>query len=144
MKIIGVDFKLQQNPDRDRVLAFVSIILRGGFVIKDLKLIEGPRGVFVAMPSRKIQDRCPRCGLKNNMQACYCNHCGFELAKNRAVKNPDGSCKLHMDVAHPIDQGCRLYIHEIILAAYERELKLASQPGYVSRYDSTHEPAERA
>ncbi len=39
------------------------------FVIRDLKIIEGAKGFFVAMPSRKLTDRCGHCGTKNRSGA---------------------------------------------------------------------------
>ena len=29
--------------------------------MRDIKIIEGGKGLFVAMPSRKLCDRCPSC-----------------------------------------------------------------------------------
>ena len=39
-----------------KLKAFVSITLNDCFVIRGLKIIEGNRGMFVAMPSRKKPD----------------------------------------------------------------------------------------
>jgi stage V sporulation protein G len=38
--------------DHEKLKAFVSITLDGCFVIKGIKVIRGPRGLFLAMPSR--------------------------------------------------------------------------------------------
>ena len=44
-------------PVRDnRLRAYVSITIDGCFVIRDLKIIEGDKGLFVAMPARRRQD----------------------------------------------------------------------------------------
>lgn len=40
----------------ERLKAFVSITFDDCFAIKGLKIIKGPRGLFVAMPSRKRPD----------------------------------------------------------------------------------------
>ncbi len=40
----------------DKLKAFVTIILDDCFVIRDLKVINGNSGLFVAMPSRKKAD----------------------------------------------------------------------------------------
>jgi stage V sporulation protein G len=42
--------------DDDKLRAFASIILNHVFVVKDLKVIEGGAGRFVAMPSRRGKD----------------------------------------------------------------------------------------
>lgn len=40
----------------DKLKAFVTIVLDGCFIIRDLKVIYGNTGLFVAMPSRKRVD----------------------------------------------------------------------------------------
>lgn len=42
--------------NEDRLKAYVSITIDGVFVVRDLKIIEGPTGLFVAMPSKKRKD----------------------------------------------------------------------------------------
>lgn len=42
--------------NEERLKAYVSIVFDNCFVIKDLKVIEGPSGLFVAMPSKKLKD----------------------------------------------------------------------------------------
>lgn len=40
----------------EKLKAFVSITLDNCFVVRDLKVIRGSGGLFVAMPSRKMKD----------------------------------------------------------------------------------------
>lgn len=40
----------------ERVKAFVTITFDNCFIIRDLKIINGPNGLFVAMPSRRRKD----------------------------------------------------------------------------------------
>jgi stage V sporulation protein G len=105
------------------------------FVIRDLKIIEGAKGFFVAMPSRKLTDRCHNCGTKNHLRSRFCNQCGCRLDENRALRDADGRAKLHADIAHPINSMCREKIQSAVLASYADELERAKAPGYVSRYD---------
>jgi len=42
--------------DEDKLKAYVAIVLDGCFVVRDLKIIAGIDGLFVAMPSRKRKD----------------------------------------------------------------------------------------
>lgn len=42
--------------NEERLKAYVSITLDGSFVVRDLKIIQGPSGLFVAMPSKKRKD----------------------------------------------------------------------------------------
>jgi stage V sporulation protein G len=99
-------------------------------VIRDLKIIEGGKGPFVAMPSRKLSDRCPRCGMKNHLRAKFCNECGNRLAFDRAPSDPDGRSKLHADIAHPISAPARESMQKRILAAYSDEVERSKLPGY--------------
>lgn len=134
MQITEVRVKLMEDP-HERLMAFCSITLDGCFVIRDLKLIQGKSGPFVAMPSRKLTDRCGRCHTKNHLRAAYCNHCGVRLRDERAVKDDDGRAKLYADIAHPINPACRETIQNEVVRAYERELVLSKEPGYICSYD---------
>lgn len=42
--------------NEDRLKAYVTITLDNCFVIRDLKVIKGNTGLFVAMPSKKRKD----------------------------------------------------------------------------------------
>ena len=128
MEISEVRVKLVNNA-QERLKAFCSITLEDDFVIRDLKVIDGANGTFVAMPSRKLADRCSHCGYKNHLRAHYCNECGKSLGDNRA-KRPAKRGKLHADIAHPINAACRERIQNIVIKAFEEELKESQQPGY--------------
>jgi stage V sporulation protein G len=121
--------------NNERLMAFCSLTLDNAFVIRDLKIIEGTKGLFVAMPSRKLTDRCGRCGCKNHLRARYCNGCGTHLDENRAPRDPDGRAKLHADIAHPINSACREVMQTAIIKAYDGERERAKLPGYVCTYD---------
>jgi hypothetical protein len=100
VEITEVRIKLMED-NNERLLAFCSITFDDMFVIRDLKIIEGGKGSFVAMPSRKLTDRCPQCGCKNHLRARHCNQCGHKLDEDRATRDADGRAKLHADIAHP-------------------------------------------
>ncbi len=42
--------------DEDKLKAYATIVLDNCFVIRDLKIINGNMGLFVAMPSKKRKD----------------------------------------------------------------------------------------
>jgi stage V sporulation protein G len=42
--------------DEDKLRAYVTITLDGCFVVRDLKVIQGTTGLFVAMPAKKRKD----------------------------------------------------------------------------------------
>ena len=134
MEITEVRIKLMEEPN-DRLQAFCSITIDGAFVIRDLKIIKGTRGPFVAMPSRKLNDRCSRCGNKNELRACYCCNCGNKLNQERATRDQNGRAKLYADIAHPINTECREMIQEKVLAAFDQEFVKAKEPGYICKYD---------
>jgi stage V sporulation protein G len=134
VEITEVRIKLVNEP-QERLQAFCSITLDDCFVIRDLKIIEGSNGPFVAMPSRKLASHCSRCGSKNHLRARFCNECGAKLNPHRAPVDEDGRAKLYADIAHPINSACREMIQERILHEFCEELERAKQPGYVSRYD---------
>lgn len=134
MEITEVRIKLMEDP-QERLQAFCSITFDHSFVIRDLKIIEGAKGSFVAMPSRKLTDRCPQCHTKNQLRACFCNQCGARLKEERALKNDEGRAKLYADIAHPINSRCREMIQREVIQAFKEEQIKAEQPGYVCTYD---------
>lgn len=134
MEITEVRIKLMED-NNERLLAFCSITFDDAFVVRDLKIIEGAKGCFVAMPSRKLTDRCPSCGYKNHLRARFCNQCGLKLNDERAIRDQDGRAKLHADIAHPINSACREVIQGAVIRAYEEERERSKQPGYVCTYD---------
>lgn len=129
MEITEVRVKLVANKD-DRLKAFCSVTLDNEFVIRDIKIIEGTGGYFVAMPSRKMSDHCEKCGGKNHLRARFCNNCGARLPENRTKKDPKGRMKLHADIAHPINAKCRQRIQQRVVAMFLEEVDKSKLPGY--------------
>ena len=87
--ITEVRIKLNMSQDNN-LLAFCSITLGNAFVIRDLRIIKGPRGPFIAMPCRKLTDFCPICSGKNALRAKFCNECGGPLNPDRIERDPQG------------------------------------------------------
>ncbi|MFM8399495.1 MAG: septation protein SpoVG family protein, partial [Pirellula sp.] len=138
MDITEVRIKLMEDSE-DRLRAFCSITFDHAFVVRDLKIIEGTNGPFVAMPSRKMTARCGRCGSKNHMRSNYCNQCGKRLRGAQDLQDIEGaSNKLYADIAHPIHADCRDMIERAVLAEYQVELERAKSPEYVCRYDQEY------
>jgi len=124
LNITEVRVKLMRNRS-DRLRAFCSITIDDDFVVHDLRVIEGRKGFFVAMPSRKLTDNCPDCGSKNELRAKFCGHCGRRMDENRATEGVSAREKLHVDVAHPINTPCREMLQETVLVAYKAEAERA-------------------
>ncbi len=144
MEITEVRIKLMEEPG-ERLKAFCSITFDDSFVVRDLKIIEGTNGPFVAMPSRKLTSHCPNCGCKNHLRAAHCNQCGIRMRQESSVKDEDGRVKLYADIAHPINSACREMIQQRVIEAFSEEQGMAVEPDYVSSYDDfDHAPAEPA
>ena len=120
----------------DKLRAFASVTIDDCVVVRDIKIIEGGKGQFVAMPSRKLCDRCPSCGGKNHLRARYCNDCGTRLAAERTALDERGRPRLYADVAHPINQRARELVQGSIIQAYHAELESSKKEGYQAvRFD---------
>ncbi|MBO6148480.1 MAG: septation regulator SpoVG [Lachnospiraceae bacterium] len=50
------DVRVRKLTKTGKMRALVSITLDNEFVIHDIKVIEGEKGLFIAMPSRKASD----------------------------------------------------------------------------------------
>ena len=48
------DVRVRRVEKEGKMTAIVSITLDNEFVIHDIKVIEGEKGLFIAMPSRKV------------------------------------------------------------------------------------------
>jgi len=54
MKITEV--KVYPAKDSGRLKAYATIVFDNDFIVRDLKVIEGDKGLFVSMPSRRRKD----------------------------------------------------------------------------------------
>ncbi len=50
------DVRIRKMEKEGKMKAVVSITLDGEFVVHDIKIIEGEKGLFIAMPSRKTAE----------------------------------------------------------------------------------------
>lgn len=140
MEITEVRIKLMEEPG-ERLKAFCSITFDDAFVVRDLKIIEGANGPFVAMPSRKLTAHCPNCRSKNHLRAGYCNQCGTKLREVHTLRDDEGRTKLYADIAHPINSTCREMIQDRVIQAFDEEKTRAKLPGYVPSYDDFEDDA---
>ena len=51
MKITDVKVSIRES---NQLKAFVNIVIDDAFIIRNIKVIEGENGLFVAMPSRRV------------------------------------------------------------------------------------------
>jgi stage V sporulation protein G len=131
MNITEIRIKLLLST-RDKLRGFASITIDDCLVVRDIKIIEGAQGLFVAMPSRKLCDRCPACAAKNHLRAHFCNDCGARLSEDRGMLDDRGRPRLYADIAHPINQKARDFVQGAILTEYHAELERSKQEGYVA------------
>lgn len=126
MEITDVRLKLILDAS-DRLKAVCTITFDGEFVVRDVKIVEGTSGLFVAMPSRKLTLACPRCRHKNHLRAKHCNECGSKLPAQDLPPDADGRTRLHRDIAHPITPAFRETLQQRVIEAYEAERKITAE-----------------
>ncbi|MCM8782605.1 MAG: septation protein SpoVG family protein [Candidatus Omnitrophica bacterium] len=128
MEITEVRIFLKDGNDK-KLKAYATVTFDNAFVVRNIKVIEGQKGLFVAMPSRKLTEPCPKCNFKNAVRSKFCNNCGASLPiqERHPVPQTGGDVAPrdaeHRDIAHPITLECREYLQKKVLEAYETERK---------------------
>lgn len=123
MEITEVRVVLKDSPDK-KLKAYTTVTFDNVFVVRNIKVIEGSAGLFIAMPSRKVKYPCPKCSFKNELRSKFCNQCAAALPAEVPPQHAEegaGSQSEHKDIAHPITQQFREYLQKKILEAYEQE-----------------------
>jgi stage V sporulation protein G len=119
MDITEVRVSLRESEGK-RLKAYATITFDNSFVVRNIKVIEGNNGLFVAMPARKLKQFCPRCGKKVDVGSQYCNYCGVQLPPSPTTTEESRGAT-HQDLAHPINQEFRDYLQSKVLDAYHQE-----------------------
>ena len=123
MDITEVRVVLKDSPDK-KLKAYATVTFDNAFVVRNIKVIEGTSGLFIAMPSRKVKQPCPKCGFKNELRSKFCNQCAaqFPVAVRPVTPEAGASAQLeHKDIAHPITQAFREHLQKKVLEAYQQE-----------------------
>ncbi|MFQ5589997.1 MAG: septation protein SpoVG family protein [Phycisphaerae bacterium] len=120
MEVTHIRMRLVKDRT-DRLKAFCTVTFDEEFVIRDIKVVEGPEGYFIAMPSRKLSASCPSCRHKNQLRAQYCEECGKKLKPPRVPRDPAARTRLYRDIAHPITPEFRQKLQDCIIDAYRAE-----------------------
>lgn len=126
------EVRVSVREDRDKKLkGYAAITFDNAFVVRDIRIIEGQKGLFVAMPSRRVREPCPKCAHRNPVGSKFCNQCGANIeSMARVPREVPGEAKSqHRDIAHPITPEAREYIQRVVLEAYERERARAHGTG---------------
>ncbi|MCK4859792.1 MAG: septation protein SpoVG family protein [Candidatus Omnitrophica bacterium] len=142
MEITEVRMFLRESPDK-KLKAYATVTFDDSFVVRDIKVIEGNKGLFVAMPSRRLRNSCPKCGHRNVINSKYCNKCGAQLeVSERREPTPQDRENEHRDIAHPIKQEFRNYLQQKVLDAYQAEM--SKEGGSKSAFAETGGTADAA
>ncbi len=120
MDITETRISLVGRPN-SRLRAYASVTFDDVFVVRDIRIIEGKKGLFVAMPSKKMQRDCQKCGFKNAVTNKFCGSCGIGL--NPIIEKDIVPSQHHRDLAHPIKTEFREYLQSKVLEEYDFESK---------------------
>ncbi|MBI4003993.1 MAG: septation protein SpoVG family protein [Candidatus Omnitrophica bacterium] len=127
MEITEVRVALRQSLGRSgtgehRLRAYATVTFDHCFVVRNIKIIDGTHGLFVAMPSRKPKAACARCAFKNDAGGRFCTQCGTAMPQVGRPEGPGAEvAEGHRDIAHPITADFRQVLQQKILEAYEAE-----------------------
>ena len=94
------DVRVRKVAKEGKLKAVVSITIDDEFVVHDIKVIEGEKGLFIAMPSKKALD-----------------------GEYRDIAHPINTAGEYRDIAHPINTATRERIQTTILGKYEEALE---------------------
>jgi len=139
MEITEVRIFPKESPDK-KLRAYATVTFDNVFVVRNIKVIEGSAGLFIAMPSRKMKHPCPKCNFKNEAKSKYCNMCAAPLPlvqKPVTASDVHNLQSEHKDIAHPINQTFREYLQKKVLEAFENQKTGNSSAGNSSAGSSS-------
>jgi len=121
MEITEIRVFPKEGQDK-KLKAYTTVTFDNAFVVRNIKVIQGSSGLFIAMPSRKMKHLCSQCHFKNEAGSKFCNHCGASIESESQQTGFSDAKAEHRDIAHPITQQFREYLQTKILEAYEQEI----------------------
>ena len=120
-RVVVHKLKEQDVTKKQRLVAVCHVTFDDAMVVKEIKIIDGTKGLFVAMPSRRITDHCPICHASNPMTARWCNWCGADMGEpSEPMKDARGNDKIFSDIVHMVTVEARATITSEILKAYRK------------------------
>lgn len=125
MQITEVNIILKDDADK-RLKAYATVVFDDVFVVRNIKVIEGKQGLFIAMPSKRIKVACPNCNARNEANAKFCAFCGHPMPP-APEKTPQQVQEEHKDIAHPLTQEFRNYLQKKVIDAYNAKLALRNE-----------------
>lgn len=130
MEITEIRIFPKEGQDK-KLKAYSTVTFDNSFVVRNIKVIQGSSALFIAMPSRKMKNPCPKCYFKNEVGSKYCNQCSAGLPAKVETDAVDAKSD-HRDIAHPITQQFREYLQTKILDAYKEEVAHESNASHLS------------
>lgn len=121
---VAVPENLADPGHAARLLATANVTFDGDLVVREVKIVQGRSDPFLAMPNRRLTDRCLQCRTKNHLQARFCNSCGTRLLDNRyRIDDDTGRPQLFADLAHPVNSDFRRKLDAAVLGEWERQTR---------------------
>ena len=106
LKITKVDVRRYDNGSNMKALA--SVVLDDCFIVRDIRVIEGNNGLFVAMPNRKKGG-------------------DAKVVTEEVATAPETVEEERLDIVYPINKEGRKMIEDAVLAEYEKVLEEGSE-----------------
>lgn len=99
MKITEIRIHLMGE---DRLKAFASVTFDDAFVVRNMKVVEGTKGVFLCMPSRKLPDGTHKDMVHpiNQEFRRYLEENVLKAYEEEIAKQPQGSSAAQEPAAH--------------------------------------------
>lgn len=57
LNITDIRVRRFKEQDKSKIVGTAAITIDDAFVVHDIKIIDGDKGLFISMPSRKIKDK---------------------------------------------------------------------------------------
>ena len=124
MEITEIRVFIKEGQDK-KLKAYTTVTFDNAFVVRNIKVIQGSNGLFIAMPSRKVKHSCTKCNFKTEAGSKFCNKCGAALPMHEPQQPLDTKAE-HRDIAHPITKDFREYLQSKILDTYKKEVDSGS------------------
>ena len=124
LNISDVRVNLACGTDSEKLKAYCSITIDECFMVRGIKLIDGSKGMFIAMPSRKTQFACRACKHKNPISNNFCGKCGSKIGAPRGSGVVETTKMDRVDIAHPLNAECRQQILDELLDAFRTTVRV--------------------
>ena len=109
MEISEIRINLKEATNK-KLKAFATVTFDRCFVVREIKIIDGKRGLFVAMPSTKVTEICQHCGKRVPIRNKFCSECGKRFVNAGSGLAVEQRREEYRDIAHPINAEYRNYV----------------------------------